>query len=769
MSLEGQAEREPSSSFWRTSFLQLVVIVVFGIIALRLYAVQIRQGPDFREKSRHNFFQFKRLEHARGEILDREGRTLVTNRPSVNVYVTPAFFPSTRKLVVDLGRAVGLDKKAAHQLADALSKAVVERGPALLLARDLGRAEAEALREAQERAELPLEAVPMLRVPGSSERFAAYLDPDHFPTVGLVLRRLQEALQLTEEDLAGLRRRIGRATGLERYVELVVRRDVPPEVEGRLALWVQLGELPGVSVRRATARHYPHEQLAAHLLGYVNELTPAELEERAELGYRIGDQIGRRGVEQSFEEELRGVDGRETVVVDSKGRSQGSSFAEELQREVGEREPPRPGDRVTLTIDYDLQAAAEAAFDGQAGAVVAMETATGRLLALTSTPSFNPNKLVGYFDPAEKRRLDALNEQRPWRFRAIQDHFAPGSTFKVVTAIAALETQVTHGHETTFCSGAFRLGNTRFRCWKDEGHGSVDLEASVAKSCDVFYYTMGTRMGLDPIAEWARALGFGHATGVELRSESAGIMPDRAWYKKRGGYTLGAAVNASIGQGAVSVTPLQLAVAYAAIANGGTVFEPQVVLRVESYDGERVREQPPLAKRTLTVKPETLLRVREGLREVVNEPFGTAYKRRLPELAVAGKTGTAQVAKLGKKRLKPEEVPWKLRDHAWFAAFAPAEAPELVVVVLHQHGGGGSSAAAPIAMKVFAAWHAKKMRLLGKSPSGEPLTVVTAEDLVEEEGGEVETASTATAGLGASALSPGAAPPTSTVSPEGAR
>jgi penicillin-binding protein 2 len=458
------------------------------------------------------------------------------------------------------------------------------------------------------------------------------------------------------------------------------------------------------------ARTYRFGAMAAHLLGYVNELSGQELEEKRELGYRLGDSIGRRGVEKTFEGELRGTDGRQTIVVDSKGRSQSSELALQLARDAGVDVTPRPGNRVVLSIDLDLQLAAEKAFLSQtAGAVVVLEAATGRVLALTSTPSFDPNKLAGYFDPAEKKRLDDMGKLRPWRFRAIQDHFAPGSTFKVVTALAAHQHQITKLGEVVHCPGAYRLGNTRFRCWKDAGHGGVDLVHSISKSCDVYYYTMGARLGLDPIADMGKALGFGSATGIDLAGESNGIMPTKAWYNKYlPPYTLGAAVNASIGQGAVTVTPMQLAVSYAAIANGGTVFEPQIALRIESYDGRGVREIAPKIRRKLDLPPDALAAVREGLRRVVNDAGGTAYRRRLPELEVSGKTGTAQVAALGKKRIKASELPFHLRDHAWFAAFAPSSAPEIVVVVFAEHGGGGSAAAAPIAMEVIKAWHLKQ-------------------------------------------------------------
>ncbi len=678
------------------------VALAFAVVLLRLWGLQIKEGETYREKSRHNFFQFERLEHDRGEIADRRGRVLVTNRPSANVTVTPAFFPRTEDILRRLGASVGVPRSAARDLAQALERAAEERGPPLLLARGLDLEAAQQLREAQARLELPLDAVPIVEVEGE---LAAYLDPEVFPSPPRVLRRLADVVGLDDEARRALARKIGRSRGLERYQEILVRRDLSDRAEGPLTLDVELGELPGVGVRRASARTYRYGPLAAHVLGYVNEVNLADLEERRAIGYRLGDLIGRRGVERTFEDELRGTDGRATVVVDSKGRAQASAFAAELQRDVGLREPPRPGHRVVLTLDLELQAAAEAAFDGRAGAVVLMEAATGRLLALTSTPSFDPSRVAGYFDPAEKARLDQMQDVRPWRFRAIQDHFAPGSAFKVVTALAALAEGGTHVHDEAFCPGHFRLGGVKWRCWQDRGHGRVDLAKSLAWSCDTFYYNLGARLGMDPIAKMAEAMGFGAPTGFAIEPESAGILPSREWYRKSGQvYTLGQAVNASIGQGAVSVTPLQLAVAFAAIANQGRVMRPQIALRIETYDGREVESFAPELVRTLPVEPEHLAAVTEGLRQVVHHPTGTAYRKRLPNLEVAGKTGTAQVRRMG-DRLRSRDTEWKYKDHAWFAAFAPVERPEVVVVVLVEHGGGGSSAAAPIAMRVLDAWH----------------------------------------------------------------
>lgn len=693
--------RDPGPALGRALAMAVIISTAFAVVGLRLWWLQIQRGEEFRERSLNNFFRFERLEHARGEIVDRHGRVLVTNRPSSNVYVTPAFLPQTRRIVADLGRSVGVPRGRANELARALDRAAEEDGPPLLLVKDLGHPELVALRAAQDRLELPLEAVPVVRAPGG---FAAYLDPDRFPSPPRCLRRLADLLELESEALDGLERKVRRARGLARYQDILVRRDVPPRIEGRLTLDVELGELPGVSVRRASARAYRYGALAAHVIGYVNEVSLEDLKRRRDHGYRVGDVIGRRGVERTFEDELRGVDGRETVVVDAKGRTQTTRFAEELQGAVGVRVPPKPGHRVVLTLDLELQMAAEAAFDGRAGSVVLMDVHSGELLALTSTPTFNPSKLAGYFDPREKARLTEIEHLRPWRFRAIQDHFAPGSTFKVVTALAALGEGATHVHERIHCPGHYTLGGTRWRCWRDTGHGKVNLPYSLAWSCDTYYYNLGARIGIDPIVEMARKLGFGAPTGVELGPESSGILPSREWFRQNGWtYTLGQAVNASIGQGAVSVTPMQLAVAFAAIANGGKVLRPRIARRVETYDGLGVHRFDPEVLRTLEIPGAHLDAVRDGLRRVVNDPTGTAFSKRLRGIEVSGKTGTAQVRKMGNRR-RSRKAEWKYKDHAWFAAYAPSHEPRVVVVVFNEHGGGGSSVAAPIAMQVLDAW-----------------------------------------------------------------
>jgi penicillin-binding protein 2 len=336
--------------------------------------------------------------------------------------------------------------------------------------------------------------------------------------------------------------------------------------------------------------------------------------------------------------------------------------------------------------------------------VLAMEAKTGFILALVDRPAVDPNKLAGRITRAELAEIRG-DPLQPELFRAVQQHYHPGSTFKVVTAVAALEEGALKPGGSIFCPGHYTLGGHQWRCDKETGHGYVDLEHALGASCDVFFYALGDRMGTDRIARWGKALGLGQPTGLDLQGEIPGVMPDEAWHDARikGGHQHGMSLNIAIGQGDVNVTPLQQLVLYAALATG-KVWKPQVVLRVEDPKGDVIKEFAPEIRGQLPVKQSTRDAVFKGLLAAVNEPFGTAYGVRLKDTHMAGKTGTAQVVKLGAKRLKASQVPYFQRDHAWFAAFAPAEDPEIVVVVLNEHSGFGASNAAPTASAIVRKW-----------------------------------------------------------------
>ncbi len=451
-------------------------------------------------------------------------------------------------------------------------------------------------------------------------------------------------------------------------------------------------EFPGVSVQVGPRRTYPFGEMAAHLLGYVGEVSQQERETRR--GYHLGDLIGKTGAERYWEDYLRGVDGGQQVEVDSVGRKL------RVLSEVDET----PGDSLVLTIDRDLQLAAEQAMEGHDGAVVALDTRTGEILAMVSRPAFDPNVFARGIRLAEWKAL-VDDKKRPLNSKSVQGTYPPGSTYKVVMAAAALEEGVITPFTTIFCGGGIFFGNRTFRCWRPQGHGSLNVHDALVRSCDVFFYQVGQRLGVDTIAEYSHRFGLGAPTGITLEHESAGIIPSTEWKRQRFGepWYPGETLSISIGQGYVTTTPLQMASVMATIANGGIVYRPQFVKRVESTEGATVLEEHPEVVRNVGFKKSTLLQIREALSDVVNSKHGTGSNARLPGIEVGGKTGTAQASRAGGDKATQKGWSREKRDHAWFIAFAPVDNPEIAIAVLAEHAGQhGGTAAAPIAQKVLA-------------------------------------------------------------------
>jgi penicillin-binding protein 2 len=378
---------------------------------------------------------------------------------------------------------------------------------------------------------------------------------------------------------------------------------------------------------------------------------------------------------------------------------------------------PVPGGTVQLTIDLDLQQAAEAAFvpetpeeHARVGSAVALDVHSGDVLAMVSKPAFDPNDFAGGIDAAVWKRL-TTDEWKPIQNRAISGQYPPGSTYKAIVAAAGLEAGVIDPHRRIYCPGFFRLGNRTYKCWKHEGHGSVDLHRALVESCDVYFYTIGHDLGVDRMFEIASGFNLGRLTGIPLLHEKAGLIPSSEWKERRfkEPWMAGETISASIGQGFDLVTPLQLAVAYGAIANGGALVTPRLILRVSDADGRLVDVPQPESAGRVPVRHEFLDLVRSGLEGVVEEPHGTGARARVPGVRVAGKTGTAQVVGLKHTEgVEDDEVAFEFRDHAWFVGFAPAEAPEIVVAALMEHGGHGGSAAAPVVQKVLARYFEKR-------------------------------------------------------------
>ena len=501
--------------------------------------------------------------------------------------------------------------------------------------------------------------------------------------------------------------------GRAKYYPLVVASGITRDQmeyleENRLSL-------SGVNIEMKPIRAYTNGVLASHLLGYLGEVSEEELNSDRYQEYNAGDYVGKSGIERSWESYLHGTDGGRQIEVDARGR---------FLRTVTET-GTSVGNTVMLTIDLEMQKAAEKALGDQAGAAVAMDVNTGEILAFASSPDYDPALFTGRMPPdIWKKYLD--DERHPLENKALKGMYPPGSTFKIVTAIAGLEEGLIDEHTSIQCSGSYKFGNSTFRCWERKGHGTVDLRKSLRESCDVYYYKLAERLGVNRIAKYARRLGLGAPLGIGLENEKGGVIPTEEWKLKRFGkkWFSGETLSVGIGQGYVLTTPIQLASMIATVANEGSVYRPHLVKRVVDLDGKVLQDFAPQVLSKADLKPLTYRLVKEGLFAVVNEPRGTGGMSRLYEVKVAGKTGSSQVVKL---RDSKGDVPYRFRDHALFVAFAPYEKPEIAVAVIVEHGEHGGSAAAPVSAKILRAYFEGKGVIKKPVPKALPK---------EEEGGE---------------------------------
>jgi len=496
-------------------------------------------------------------------------------------------------------------------------------------------------------------------------------------------------------DMGPIREKISRSDNGYPFKPVCLEKDISRE---KLAmLETRRFDLPGVMIEVSPQRHYFFGDLAAHVLGYLGEISEKQLKSGEFPHNKSGDLIGKTGIERSWQHALNGGRGGEQVEVDAAGR----------RIKVISRKPPVSGADVSLTINRELQMLAEKALDGKHGAVVAMDPRNGQILALASSPSYDPNLFITGFDAATWKNMVSSTDY-PLHNRALTGQYPPGSVFKIVVALAGLQEGVITPHETLYCNGQYSLGRGKYRCWKRWGHGSVNLHKALVESCDIYFYHLGLRLGVDRIAHYAHQLGLGRKTGLNLGHEKGGLIPTAEWKLKRWGvpWQGGETVSTSIGQSFVLVTPLQVATFVSAVFNGGHVYRPQVTRWVRKPGGESIFEFTPQLIGDVKIKPEYLELVKYALSGAVNHPRGTGSKARLADIKVAGKTGTAQVVNLKKEKdaKAKGEVPWKYRDHAWFVAVAPVDAPRITVAVLVEHGGHGGSAAAPIAKTLIEAY-----------------------------------------------------------------
>lgn len=497
-----------------------------------------------------------------------------------------------------------------------------------------------------------------------------------------------EVVQGLDVDSAEVSARLRRFASRPRYQPIRIKDEL---TRGELAfVEAHRGDpsYPEMELIPVERRLYPRNVIAAHLIGYTGEVSDTELNTAEFAKYNQGDVIGKTGVERQYNELLTGTDGQRQVVVDVHG----------VERQVIGLKEAKPGKPLRLTIDLDLQVVAELALEGRKGAVVALDPRNGEVLAMVSQPSYDPAQFAGRIRPAGLQEL-FNSPDSPMLNRVIQGQYSPGSTFKPIVAMAGLEDGKTNESLTTFCPGGAMFYGRYFACHLPGGHGTVDLHKAIVQSCDVYFYNLGNRLGIDKIAEYAELFGLGKKTGIDLPNEAEGLVPSSRWKIRttREKWYAGETISVAIGQGALTVTPLQLANAIAGLAMGGVWYTPHVV-------ADPARRETP---RHVEFKPENLAQVVNGMFGVVNEG-GTGRLAQVAGIEVCGKTGTSQLG--SNELLKGTRLGQELKDNAWFVGFAPRQNPEIVVVAMVEGGLHGATAAAPVARDLIKTYFEKKSK-----------------------------------------------------------
>ena len=513
--------------------------------------------------------------------------------------------------------------------------------------------------------------------------------PERVGNMDVTLRDLARLLKLSPSELHEIRRKIRRGPS---FKPVVVLEDLSWDEFARLNL--NMPYLSGIEPLVGQKRVYPHAKSVAHLVGFVGTKTREDLQRVEDI---VGDYVGRSGVERDFERDLRGTPGVRHVEVNAIGRT-----VRELQSEAGKK-----GRDLALSIDLDLQNFTTTRIKGQSGSALLMDIHNGELITMVSAPSFDLNKLSRGIDVEEWEQL-IDHERKPLVNKAMQGLYAPGSTFKMLVALAALEDKLIDPEEKITCTGVYKFAREEFHCWTADGHGPVNMIDALERSCDTYFYDLALRVGIDRIEAMARRFGFGEMTGIDLDGEKGGTVPGRDWKRANydTGWRSGETIITAIGQGYLLATPLQLAVMTAALANGGKLVQPRITKSDETTE--------PAAE--LGLKPENMAVVQRGMYRSVNRSDGTAYASSLliDGARMSGKTGTVQVRRISKDERLNGVIPnskldWHLRDHSLFVGYVPHNKPRYAVSVVIEHGGGGAQVAAPIARDIM-------VRLLQKKP-----------------------------------------------------
>ena len=538
-------------------------------------------------------------------------------------------------------------------------------------------------------------------------RFDAVITPQYLKGRDKTLKRLAQTLSMKISDIQDI---LKRNSYQAEYKSILIKKNISRKEVAIIE--TENSKVPGVSVETFISREYLDKNIGAHLLGYISEIQEHQLDryrKRDNIYYKSGDFIGQFGLEEEMDLHLRGTDGYEFVEVDALGRKKRHLGSESFLGNILDQ-PAKPGHNMQLTIDRTLQTVAYQALADKVGSVVALDVHTGEVLVMTSRPSFDPSQFSRGISPKYWEAITS-DERNPLRDRTIQEHYPPGSVFKVVSAVAGLEEGVIDEKTEYYCPGKFKSGRRTFHCWKQSGHRRVNLQKALRESCNVFFYKMSTLLGIDLLAQYAFSLGLGKKTGISLPREVTGLIPTREWKLKKSGvkWQRGETLSCVIGQSYILTSPLQLAQMLAVIANGGTLYRPHLVQKVFTNSGKVLARFTPKIKSEFKISEKTLQIVQKGLFQVANHPRGTAFFRRGVGIQMAGKTGTSQTMRLAADRLYEncEELPQKERRHGIFAAFAPYKNPKIAIATVVEHGCSGSKAAAPVAKKVVTAYMKK--------------------------------------------------------------
>ncbi len=533
-------------------------------------------------------------------------------------------------------------------------------------------------------------------VPG----FDVVITPQYLKQPKETLEKLSQIISVPVEDI---QRTLQKFSTQAKYINVTIKKDI--SIRELSILETEGFKMPGVFVREITNRLYPDKDIGAHLLGYTSEVSDQQLDRfrlKNKFDYRLGDFIGQQGIEEVLDIDLRGEDGHQIIEVDARGRVR-RKITEDILKGVNNKDFKR-GKNIRLTIDKDLQKVAWASLEGKVGSAMAMDVNTGEILAMVSRPSFDPSEF-GREISHEYWGSILKDENNPMWDRNIQEHYSPGSAFKTISAVAGLETGMIDEKTEVVCNGYFKLGLRRFHCWKKEGHGRVDIYKALRESCDIFFYKLATQMDVDVLAKYAKLLGFGKKTGINLPRETTGLIPTKEWKKKslKEEWQQGETLSTFIGQSFVLTTPIQLLTSYAALANGGKVYRPHFIKEIFNNEGEIVRKSNPELISEIKLKSKTTEIIKKALYEVVNSPTGTAYWFKGNGINMAGKTGTSQVVRFSQDKIytKCEQLEYRFRHHGLFVAFAPFLDPKIAVAVIVEHGCHGSSAAAPVARDII--------------------------------------------------------------------